>query len=406
MLVGLFALFIIALAIFRPSWVPALPPEACIYKEANGASGHLSLLAILIISAAAAFAWAALHDGIINPLVGREGKAPMDEVLTLSMTAAAFVALALALANRWLRLRLLSRLTERVVFVLLPPLVLIFLVLGTIFIGVATPTEGGAMGALGALIMAVSRRKLGFNLLRQALDNTAKLTCFVIFILIGATVFSFTFNAADGHIWVEHLFDKLPGGQLGFLVAVNILVFILGCFIDFFEIAFIVIPLLIPVANKMGIDLVWFGVVIAMNLQASFLSPPFGFALFYLRSVAARFDYNDRVTNKRIRAVTTAQIYKGSILFIAIQIIMLVIVISFPAIVIDSIDKAPDVNLETMKIEAETGDYGEKADEDPIKALVPQQSQDQAVQQAPAGSNEEDPMEAVRRAIEQDAKKK
>ena len=155
MLVGLFALFIIALAIFRPSWVPALPPEACIYKEANGASGHLSLLAVLIISAAAAFAWAALHDGIINPLVGRDGKAPMDEVLTLSMTAAAFVALALALANRWLRLRLLSRLTERVVFVLLPPLVLIFLVLGTIFIGVATPTEGGAMGALGALIMAL-----------------------------------------------------------------------------------------------------------------------------------------------------------------------------------------------------------------------------------------------------------
>ena len=153
---------------------------------------------------------------------------------------------------------------------------------------------------------------------------------------------------------MEHLFDKLPGGQLGFLIAVNILVFILGCFIDFFEIAFIVIPLLIPVANKMGIDLVWFGVVIAMNLQTSFLSPPFGFALFYLRSVAARFDYNDRVTNKRIRAVTTAQIYKGSIIFIALQIIMLVIVISFPAIVTDSIDKAPDVNLETMKIEAET----------------------------------------------------
>ncbi len=406
MLVGVFALFIIALAIFRPSWVPALPPEACIYKEENGASGHLSLLAILIISAAAAFAWATLHDGIINPMVGREGKAPLDEVLTLSMTAAAFTALALALANRWLRLKLLSRLTERVVFVLLPPLVLIFLVLGTIFIGVATPTEGGAMGAMGALIMAVSRRKLGFDLLRQALDNTAKLTCFVIFILIGATAFSFTFNAADGHIWVEHLFDKLPGGQLGFLIAVNILVFFLGCFIDFFEIAFIVIPLLIPVADKMGIDLVWFGVVIAMNLQASFLSPPFGFALFYLRSVAARFDYNDRVTNKRINAVTTAQIYKGSILFIALQVIMLVIVISFPAIVTNSIDKAPSVNLETMKIEAETGDYDKKDDEDPMNMLVPKSSEEQSAQQATGGTKEEDPMEAVRRAIEQDAKKK
>lgn len=405
MLVGLFALFIVTLAIFRPNWVPALPPEARIYKEANGASGHKSLLAILIIAAAAAFAWAALHDGIINPLVGREGKAPMDEVLTLSMTAAAFVMLALALANRWLRLRLLSQLSERVVFVLLPPLVLIFLVLGTIFIGVATPTEGGAMGATGALIMAVSRRRLGFDLLRQALDNTAKLTCFVIFILIGATVFSFTFNAADGHLWVEHLFDKLPGGQLGVLIAVNLLVFILGCFIDFFEIAFIVIPLLIPVADKLGIDLVWFGVIIAMNLQTSFLTPPFGFALFYLRSVAARIDYNDRVTNKRIPAVTTAQIYKGSIIFIALQLIMLAAVIAFPTLVTGRLDKAPAVNLENIKLEAETGGYGTK-DEDPMKMFAPLPTGDKTTPEAAGGAKEEDPMEAVRRAIEQDAKKK
>ena len=289
LLVGLFSLFIIILAVVRPGWVPALPPEARIYKEANGASGHRSLLVILVISAVAAFVWAALHDGIVNPLVGaREGTAPTDEVLTLSMTVAAFFALVLALANRWLRLGLLSQLTERVVFVLLPPLVLIFLVLGTIFIGVATPTEGGAMGATGALVMAVSRRRLNFELLKQALDNTAKLSCFVMFILIGATVFSFTFNAADGHLWVEHLFAKLPGGQLGFLIAVNLLVFVLGCFIDFFEIAFIVIPLLVAVADKLHIDLVWFGVIIGMNLQTSFLSPPFGFALFYLRSVAAQ----------------------------------------------------------------------------------------------------------------------
>jgi TRAP-type mannitol/chloroaromatic compound transport system permease large subunit len=406
MLVGLYALFIVALAIFRPSWVPALPPEALIYKEANGASGHKSLLVILIIAAAAAFGWASMHDSIVNLLVGREGKAPMDEVLTLSMTVAAFVMLALALANRWLRLKLLSQLSERVVFVLLPPLVLIFLVLGTIFLGIATPTEGGAMGALGALIMAVSRRQLSFSLLKQALDNTATLTCFVIFILIGATVFSFTFNAADGHIWVEHLFDKLPGGQMGFLIAVNVLVFILGCFIDFFEIAFIVIPLLLTVADKMGIDLVWFGVVIAMNLQTSFLSPPFGFALFFLRSVAAKTDYNDRVTNKRIAAVTTAQIYKGSIMFIGLQLIMLAAVIAFPTLVTNSLDKKPAVNLETMKIEAETGDYGKKDDEDPMKALVPQPSEDQAAQQTPGGTKEEDPMEAVKRALEQDAKKK
>jgi TRAP-type mannitol/chloroaromatic compound transport system permease large subunit len=405
-LVGLFALFIIILAIVRPNWVPALPPEARIYKEANGASGHISLLAILTISTAAAFAWAALHDMIINPMAGREGAAPMDEVLTLSMTAAAFVALALALGNRWLRLGLLSQLTERVVFVLLPPLVLIFLVLGTIFLGIATPTEGGAMGATGALVMAVARRRLGFNLLKQALDNTAKLSCFVMFILIGATVFSFTFNAADGHLFVERLFDKLPGGQLGFLIAVNLLVFVLGCFIDFFEIAFIVIPLLVAVAEKLGIDLVWFGVIIAMNLQTSFLSPPFGFALFYLRSVAARVDYNDRVTNERIPAVTTAQIYKGAFVFIILQLMMLAMVIAFPNLVTDRLDKAPVVNMENIKIEAETGDYGKKDDGDPMKALMPQPQVGQAAPQTGGATQEEDPMEAVKRAIEQDAKKK
>jgi TRAP-type mannitol/chloroaromatic compound transport system permease large subunit len=410
-LVGFFSLFIIALAVFRPGWVPALPPEACIYKEENGASGHRSLLVLLVISAAAAFTWAALHDSIVNPLVGREGKAPLDETITMAVTVASFMALALALANRWLKLKLLSKLTERVVFVLLPPLVLIFLVLGTIFIGVATPTEGGAMGAMGALVMAVSRRKLNLSLLRQALDQTAKLTCFVIFILIGATFFSFTFNAADGHFWVEHLFDKLPGGKIGFLIAVNILVFILGCFIDFFEIAFIVIPLLMPVANKMGIDLVWFGVVIAMNLQTSFLSPPFGFSLFYLRSVAPRFDSIDKVTNRRIEAVTTAQIYKGSVVFIILQLIVLALVISFPSLVTSGIDKVPEVNLDTMKIEAEPSDYG-KEEEDQTKTLLPEKApekaDDMAVKEVPAPESpkEEDPMEAVMRAIERDANKK
>ena len=407
LLVALFALFIIILAVVRPSWVPALPPEARIYKEANGASGHRSLLVLLVLSAAAAFAWAALHDGIVNPLVGRDGTAPTDEVLTLSITAASFFALALALGNRLLRLGLLSRLTERVVFVLLPPLVLIFLVLGTIFIGVATPTEGGAMGAVGALIMAVSRRRLDFSLLKQALDNTAKLSCFVMFILIGATVFSFTFNAADGHLWVEHLFAQLPGGLLGFLIAVNLLVFVLGCFIDFFEIAFIVIPLLLPVADKMGVDLVWFGVMIGMNLQTSFLSPPFGFALFYLRSVAPRIDYNDRVTGKRVSAVTTAQIYKGAVVFITLQVIMLAVVIAFPSLVTNRIDKAPAVSLESIKLEAEKGDYGPK-EEDPLK-IAPQPAGEQGAPGTPpaaAGAQEEDPMEAVRRALEQDAKKK
>ena len=226
---------------------------------------------------------------------------------------------------------------------LIPPLVLIFLVLGTIFLGVATPTEGGAMGALGALVMAGSRGQINFKLLTQALDSTARLATFVLFILIGSTVFSFTFNAADGHFWVEHLFTNMPGGALGFLIVVNILIFILGCFIDFFEIAFIVIPILVPVAEKLlpallpGVPvdavMIWFGVIVAMNLQTSFLTPPFGFALFYLRSVAPKSDYKDRVTGQTIPAVTTPQIYKGSIAFIVLQLIMVAVVISYPGLV-------------------------------------------------------------------------
>jgi TRAP-type mannitol/chloroaromatic compound transport system permease large subunit len=344
MLVGLYLLFIIVVALVKPGWVPALPPEARIYSEPNGSSGHVSLLALLAICALAAVAWSQVHEPLLNSWLGRETAAARDEVFILSTTVGAFLALGLALLNRLLRIGLLSRLTERVTFVLIPPLVLIFLVLGTIFLGVATPTEGGAMGALGALIMAGARRTLSFKLLKQALENSTKLAIFVMFILIGSTVFSFTFNAADGHIWVEHLFDKLPGGQIGFLLVVNFLVFILGMFIDFFEIAFIVVPLLAPVAEKLDINLIWFGIILAMNLQTSFLTPPFGFALFYLRSVAARNDYDDVVTGKRIKAVTTMQIYKGSIAFIVLQIIMVALIVLNPGLVTGSLDKATVVD--------------------------------------------------------------
>jgi TRAP-type mannitol/chloroaromatic compound transport system permease large subunit len=344
MLVGLYLLFIASVAIFKPDWVPALPAEARIYTEPNGSSGHRSLLILLLICGVVSYAWSQVHESIINPWIGRETPPATDEIVILSITVGSFLALALALLNRLLRMGLLSRLAEQVTFVLIPPLVLIFLVLGTIFLGVATPTEGGAMGALGALIMAGSRGRLNLSLLLQAMENTTKLAIFVLFILIGYTVFSFTFNAADGHIWVEHLFDKLPGGQLGFLIVVNTLVFVLGMFIDFFEIAFIVIPLLAPVAEKLGIDLIWFGIIIAMNLQTSFLTPPFGFALFYLRSVAARNDYTDHVTKERIPAVTTAQIYKGSIAFIILQLIMVAAVIAFPTLVTGSIEAAVKVD--------------------------------------------------------------
>ena len=344
MLVGLYLLFIAAVALIKPKWVPALPEEARIYRESTGASGHKSLLALLVLCAVVGFAWSQVHSGIMGSWLDREGQAPLDETVILSMTIASFLALGLALANRALGFGLLSKLAEQVTFVLIPPLVLIFLVLGTIFLGVATPTEGGAMGALGALLMAFGRRSLSFKLLKQALDSSAKLAIFVMFILIGSTVFSFTFNAADGHIWVEHLFDKLPGGQMGFLLFVNMLVFILGMFIDFFEIAFIVVPILAPVADKMGIDLIWFGIILAMNLQTSFLTPPFGFALFYLRSVAAKVDYDDRVTGQRIKAVTTTQIYKGSIAFIILQVIMVVTIVLNPGLVTGSIDKGPMID--------------------------------------------------------------
>ncbi len=383
MLVGLYLLFIMGVALVRPKWVPALPLEARIYREADGASGHRSLLVLLLFCAAAGWAWSQVHGGIINSWIERETPAPNDETIILSMTIASLLALSLALANRLLGFGLLSKLAEQVTFVLIPPLVLIFLVLGTIFLGVATPTEGGAMGALGALIMAGARRKLGLNLLKQALDSTARLSVFVMFILIGSTVFSFTFNAADGHIWVEHLFDKLPGGQLGFLLVVNLLVFVLGMFIDFFEIAFIVVPILAPVADKMGIDLIWFGVILAMNLQTSFLTPPFGFALFYLRSVAAKKDYDDRITGERIPAVTTAQIYKGSIAFIILQLIMVVTVVLNPELVSGNISKGPVIDatkaLESMGLpdpdpaasEAEGSDpaASEPGEQDPMKAL-------------------------------------
>ena len=266
-----------------------------------------------------------------------------------------------AVINKGLRLGLLSRITERVTFVLIPPLILIFLVLGTIFLGVATPTEGGAMGAVGGLILAMARGKLSWSLFRQSLESTARLSAFVLFILIGSTIFSFTFTAVDGQLWVEHLFDKLPGGEIGFLVFVNFVIFILGFFIDYFEIAFILVPLLAPVADKMGIDLVWFGVLLAMNLQTSFLTPPFGFSLFFLRSVAPANAFIDRITHKRVEGVKTMDIYRGSIPFVILQITMVATLVAFPGLVTDALNKGVKVDLDTIQIEVQSGggDWGQ-----------------------------------------------
>ena len=422
LLVGLYLAFIMLVSVLRPAWVPALPQEARIYREANGRSGHRSLIVLLLLCAAVGWYWSTVHDPVMRAWLDRDAASPGDEVFILSLTIASLSALLLAIVNRVARLGLLSRLAEQVTFVLIPPLVLIFLVLGTIFLGVATPTEGGAMGAAGALIMAVARRRLGLNLLKQALDGTAKLATFVMFILIGSTVFSFTFNAADGHFWVEHLFKDMPGGALGFLIVVNILIFILGCFIDFFEIAFIVIPILVPVAEKIlpamlpgvPVDLVmiWFGVIIAMNLQTSFLTPPFGFALFYLRSVAAKVGYKDRVTGAAIPAVTTAQIYKGSIAFIFLQLVMVGAIVAYPSLVISGIEQGPKIDADKAlqelvmpKRQAPDAAPGPTAPATPVspEASAPGAAGLHDARPAKPDAAADDPMKALLEAVKKDA---
>jgi TRAP-type mannitol/chloroaromatic compound transport system permease large subunit len=336
-LAGFYAIFAVGVTFFKPGWAPALPVEARKLRQPDGSSGTFSLLLLTVLSIAASVAFAKFQ---LRP------DQALDETLVLSSSVGIALAFSLALINRLFKLGLLSRLAEQVVFVLIPPLALIFLVLGTIFVGVATPTEGGAMGATGALFMAVARRRLSLKLLRQAMDSTAKLTTFVVFILVGARVFSLTFYGVNGHVWVEDLLVNLPGGQLGFLIVVNILVFVLAFFLDFFELSFIIVPLLGPVADKLGIDLIWFGVLLAVNMQTSFMHPPFGFALFYLRSVAPAKDYLDKLTGKLMARITTGQIYWGAVPFVVIQLIMVGMVIAFPqmTLVYKSGEKAADPN--------------------------------------------------------------
>jgi TRAP-type mannitol/chloroaromatic compound transport system permease large subunit len=215
-----------------------------------------------------------------------------------------------------------------------------------------------------------------------------KLSAFVLFILLGATVFSLTFQGVDGPIWVEHLLTGLPGGQTGFLIVVNVLVFLLAFFLDFFELAFIVVPLLAPVADKLGIDLVWFGVILAVNMQTSFMHPPFGFALFYLRSVAPHEKYVDHITKKEIAPVTTGQIYWGAVPFVVIQVIMIGLVIAFPQMV-SSGDKGPKVDIDTIQLEAEPGGYGDPKDA-----------------QGPGEGKEEDPAAVMLKEMEKEKAKK
>ncbi|HZW47391.1 MAG TPA: TRAP transporter large permease subunit, partial [Microvirga sp.] len=380
---ALYASYIFLASMINPKAAPGLPLEAVGYREPNGSRGVWQLGVLVLFSGLVGYyvlsqtntragadfvilticvaTVVALICAVMNRLLGAK-RIVISAVLTallvgayvmlqqrgyetLALTmemviAGAAYALIVGIIERFSGLRLMSSMAQQVTFVMVPPLLLIFLVLGTIFIGLATPTEGGAMGALGSVILAAMKRRLDnnpnrFNLtiIRQATEATAKLSAFVLFILIGARVFSLTFYGVNGHIWVEHLLTSLPGGQVGFLIVVNVMVFLLAFFLDFFELAFIVVPLLGPAADKLGIDLIWFGVMLGVNMQTSFMHPPFGFALFFLRSVAPKVPYIDKVTGKRMEPVTTGQIYWGSVPFVVIQLIMVAIVVLFPQIV-------------------------------------------------------------------------
>jgi TRAP-type mannitol/chloroaromatic compound transport system permease large subunit len=318
-LAALYAGYIFLVSMIKPEYVPALPKEA---RTLGSGVGGLIVLILLAVG----LSFVLSH----YVLPGRVAKGN-ENIIAASIGF--LVIYLIAYAHKAGGMKLMSRLGQETILVLMPPLGLIFLVLGTIFLGIATPTEGGAMGAAGAILIALAKGRLTWDLTRQAVDSTAKLSAFVLFILIGARVFSLTFYGVNGHLWVEHLLVSLPGGATGFLIVVNVMVFLLAFFLDFFELAFIIIPLLGPPAEKLGIDLIWFGVILGVNMQTSFMHPPFGFALFYLRSVAPAEEYTDKVTGLKMAPVTTGQIYWGAIPFVVIQCIMVALVIIFPQMV-------------------------------------------------------------------------
>jgi tripartite ATP-independent transporter DctM subunit len=213
---------------------------------------------------------------------------------------------------------------------LTPPLVLMLSVLGSIFLGIASPTESAALGALGAILIAVSRKRMRWSILNSAALETVKLTSMVFLILVGATAFGLVFKSLGGdHAVSSFFYSTGDGSQLTFVIVSMVVIFILGFFLDFVEICFIVVPILEPIARSLGIDLLWFALIIAVNLQTSFLTPPFGFSLFYLKAVSPP-------------EIKLSHIYKGITPFVLIQIIVLALIISFPNAVLwlpNTVDK-------------------------------------------------------------------
>jgi|JI6StandDraft_1071083.scaffolds.fasta_scaffold25109_3 TRAP-type mannitol/chloroaromatic compound transport system permease large subunit len=376
LLIGLQVLAVIAFALIFPRWLPALPPEARATREDSGATGNKSLTVLFVVACVLGWLTTQFYPQWLTH-IGRTIHPPPDEMIIAGLAGGVLGAFLLSLADKLLKLNLLSNLARRVAFVMVPPLFLIFLVLGTIFMGLATPTEGGAMGAMGALALALGRGRISIAQIGQTLLSTTKLSCFVLFILIGSTVFSLTFQGVGGQAWVEHLFDKLPGGQTGFLIFVTALVFVLGFFLDFFEIAFILLPMLAPIADKLGIDLIWFGVLVGINLQTSFLTPPFGFALFYLRSVAPTKAYVDEATGKEIQPIKTSDIYLGVMPFVAIQVLVMGLIIAFPGMLLH--DTGPAKTMDSQAIEQRMEDLGNAGlgENDPMMQLLEQMSRDE-----------------------------
>ncbi|MES2664728.1 MAG: TRAP transporter large permease subunit [Pseudomonadota bacterium] len=335
-LTGLYMAYVFVISMWRPQWVPALPPEA-------RTLGHGITSLLVAIAGAIAIGYGA------HVMLYESQGANAD---ILGGTVGVVLIYLYAVIDKSTGMNTMSRLAQQVIMVLIPPLALIFLVLGTIFLGIATPTEGGAMGAVGSLLLAALKGRLNMGVIRQALESTTRLSAFVMFILIGARVFSLTFYGVNGHVWVEHLLVAVPGGQTGFLIFVSILVFLLAFFLDFFELAFIIVPLLVAPAQALGIDLIWFGVILGVNMQTSFMHPPFGFSLFYLRSVAPKSSYVDKVTGNRTAGVTTGQIYWGAVPFVVIQVVMIGLVIGFPQMVMHY--KGVVVDPSTIEIKVPT----------------------------------------------------